>query len=740
MLLTASRKAASVAMSAAFVMQPFMSTALAAEAIQTDIQRIDGTTITGKSNVYDIYAESVDTQKDLAINRFEKFNIGNNDIANMYFKTGQNGSEVNNLVNFVNSQINIGGTVNALKSKLLGNEVGGNLYFVSAQGMTVTADGVINAGSLNILVPTEDYLTKMGVFGSNPDVSSIMEQAQKDFVGQNGDAIVANVPLNSEGTISVEGEINVKTAARLMAGDIQVGNTGAIRNAMNMDKISNLSEKNQTKLAASDTMDIKKLDNGELYIQGVKNVAVDGIVTANKGNAVIKAVNEVTVEHDSNESDVSIGGYVPSSKAHVTVNGNVTGENVDISATAKTKFTYENANVESTDGSSSGSTDDEDENSQDGILDYGLSASLEDAAGAFFAQANILKASADAKVTIGQGATIKSTAAKPAATTSTSSDDTAKELSGINISATSDVTTDLSLNIENEEDDDENSQSKGQDENNLYFAGAVSYTKSKSTAEVEINGTVESEADLTVGADATNSSTISSTINNSNRESEDNGDENQSTTQQAMSGVGETISSALQQDEEDKEDEEPSSAYINAAVNVLSQYTRGKVNINEGSSLTATDDVEIKANTHTTQDVTANVVFDNRAALSTSINIVSADTKADVNLNANVTGGTVDIGAVNAYDELSITTENAGGEDKSIVEKAKEKLTGGLKSFLGTDGENKGILGAIKNADDNTGSTSGDTEATKAAKGTTDTDKVTKADTETNANKSGDTG
>ena len=745
MLLTASRKAASVAMSAAFVMQPFMSTALAADAIQTDIQRIDGTTITGKSNVYDIYAESVDTQKDLAINRFEKFNIGNNDIANMYFKTGQNGSEVNNLINFVNNKINIGGTVNALKSKLFGNEVGGNLYFVTAHGMTVTADGVINAGSLNVLVPTEDYLTKMGVFGSNPDVDSIMKQAQNAFVGQNGDAIVANVPLNSEGTISVEGKINVQTAARLMAGDIQVGNTGAIRNAMNMDKISNLSEKNQTKLAASDTMDIQKLDNGELYIQGVKNVAVDGIVTANKGNAVIKAVNEVTVEHDSNASDVSIGGYVPSSKAHVTVNGNVTGENVDISATAKTKFTYENANVESTEESSSGNTGetgDEDENSQDGILDYGLSASLEDAAGAFFAQANILKASADAKVTIGQGATIKSTAAKPAATTSTSSDDTAKELSGINISATSDVTTDLSLNIENEEDDDKNSQSQGQEENNLYFAGAVSYTKSKSTAEVEINGTVESEADLTVAADATNSSTISSTINNSNRESEenDNSSEEQSTTDKILDEAKGIVSDSQKQDEEDKEDEDPSSAYINAAVNVLSQYTRGKVNINEGASLTATDDVEIKANTHTTQDVTANVVFDNRAALSTSINIVSADTKADVNLNANVTGSTVDIGAVNAYDELSITTENAGGEDKSIVDTAKEKLTGGLKSFLGTDKENKGILGAIKNADDNTGSTSGDTEATKAAKGTTETDKVAKADTKTNADKSGETG
>lgn len=64
-------------------------------------------------------------------------------------------TNTNHLVNFVDNKISVNGTVNALKE----NKIGGNLYFVSPQGM-IGRDktGVINAGSLTAVTTTDECL------------------------------------------------------------------------------------------------------------------------------------------------------------------------------------------------------------------------------------------------------------------------------------------------------------------------------------------------------------------------------------------------------------------------------------------------------------------------------------------------------------------------------------------------------------------------------------------------------
>ena len=59
------------------------------------------------------------------LNRFKYFDVGAGQIANLYFQK-KNGDPLNTLVNTVESQISISGTVNAVRN----NKIGGNLYFL----------------------------------------------------------------------------------------------------------------------------------------------------------------------------------------------------------------------------------------------------------------------------------------------------------------------------------------------------------------------------------------------------------------------------------------------------------------------------------------------------------------------------------------------------------------------------------------------------------------------------------
>ena len=128
------------------------------------------------TNVGHIYAEQM--KGNTAINRFDKFDVSAKDIANMYFQTNGSNDWANNLVNFVNDRINVAGTVNAIK----GSKIGGNLFFLSSNGMAVTGSGVINAGSLTVLTPTQDIMdlqNKLNGDWSSADFKQITDASQR---------------------------------------------------------------------------------------------------------------------------------------------------------------------------------------------------------------------------------------------------------------------------------------------------------------------------------------------------------------------------------------------------------------------------------------------------------------------------------------------------------------------------------------------------------------------------------
>ena len=201
-------KVLSALMAAGLVMSP---TAVDA----SEIRDVNNQTVSAESGVYNIYAQK--RHDDIAINEFEKFQLEAHHIANLYFRTQDDTINAGNLLNFVNTRIDINGTVNAIKN----GTIGGNLFFLSPEGMVVGKGGVINTGALYVMAPAttslpgeSNYESLKGVFDTGA--------ATEDHLNaiKNGSPLI---PLNPSGTISVLGKINAADDVKLYAAQIAVG-------------------------------------------------------------------------------------------------------------------------------------------------------------------------------------------------------------------------------------------------------------------------------------------------------------------------------------------------------------------------------------------------------------------------------------------------------------------------------------------------------------------------------------
>ena len=211
-------KVLSALMAAGLVMSP---TAVDASEIKdVNNQPVSAKIVSAESGVYNIY--NIYAQKlhgDIAINEFAKFQLDANDIANLYFhKQGETiNADAGNLLNFVNTRIDINGTVNAIKN----GTIGGNLFFLSPEGMAVGKSGVINTGALYVMAPAttslpgeSNYESLKGVFNTGAATEEHLNAIK------NGSPLV---PLNPSGTISVLGKINAADDVKLYAAQIAVG-------------------------------------------------------------------------------------------------------------------------------------------------------------------------------------------------------------------------------------------------------------------------------------------------------------------------------------------------------------------------------------------------------------------------------------------------------------------------------------------------------------------------------------
>uniref|UniRef100_UPI0026EED60F leukotoxin LktA family filamentous adhesin n=1 Tax=Phascolarctobacterium succinatutens TaxID=626940 RepID=UPI0026EED60F len=650
---SAAQKIVSAVTAIGFVMQPVA--ALASTITRTD----NGPGVSFNNGVADVFAGKV--VGDVAINKFAVFQLDANNIANMYFGENKDG-KVGNLVNFVDSRIDINGTVNAIQNE----KIGGNLFFFSSDGMAVGKSGVINAGALYVATPTENAFK---------DYKNLKTEDQfKTIIKEEG---FANIPINASGTISVLGKVNAVNAVNLRAAKIGVGKnvsennigdvaagatatdasirTGVVdfKDIVNIGKVKSDLTGNALKATKDGSGDIVLAasnnynDNYSMLddfskIAGAKVEAeltvANGAEVKAAGNAKLsaKALNNVVVEESdqykenytpSTTTNSHLYGQIVTTNATVNVDGKVEAKQVDITADAVNRYVRAESSVLNAHNITSNIV---------GALTANLDAS--------YAVLN-----SKAEVNVGQSAEINATGSD------TVGSDGKVVKPALNIKANSSVEAGAGastalLKVMNVAG------------TNIIPAAAVTYSQTHNEAAVNIDGTLKSTGGTSVTALA------DSKVNS----------EAKATTMDVS--------------------ENPNLGDV--ALNITTGDNKSSVTIGKTAQMTELQkDVNIEAKSVNSVITKAEVSTGEKAVVATAINVTDYDSKANVNINGNVSSkdGSLSVNAENVLTDNTVIANNAMGSSafmKKIVTNIKGSQS--LDSLIGENGAKDQLLGGIK--------------------------------------------
>ena len=650
---SAAQKIVSAVTAIGFVMQPVA--ALASTITRTD----GGPNVSFNNVVADVFAGKV--VGDVAINQFKEFQLDANNIANMYFGTNKDGN-AGNLVNFVDSRIDINGTVNAIQNK----KIGGNLFFFSSDGMAVGKTGVINAGALYVATPTKTAFDDYKKLDANDKFNTIIK-----------DEGFAKIPINASGTISVLGKVNAVNAVNLRAAKIGVGKnvsgeafdgvaagataTGASIRTGDID-FTNLVNIKNARVNAGLTENLKatKTGSGDIVLAAYNNyddnyrvlddfskiagakveaelsVAKDAVVKA-AGNAKLsaQALNNVEVktskQYDkdytpSTTTNSHLYGQIVTTNATVNVDGKVEAKQVDITADAVNRYVSAESSVLNASNVTSNIV---------GALTANLDAS--------YAVLN-----SKAEVNVGQSAEINATGSD-----TVSAGKVVKP--ALNIKANSSVEAGAGastalLKVMNVAG------------TNIIPAAAVTYSQTHNEAAVNIDGTLKSTGGTSVTALA------DSKVNS----------EAKATTMDVS--------------------ENPNLGDV--ALNITTGDNKSSVTIGKTAQMTELQkDVNIEAKSVNSVITKAEVSTGEKAVVATAINVTDYDSKANVNINGNVSSkdGSLSVNAENVLTDNTVIANNAMGSSafmKKIVTNIKGSQS--LDSLIGENGAKDQLLGGIK--------------------------------------------
>ena len=653
---SAAQKIVSAVTAIGFVMQPLA--ALASTITRTD----GGPAVNFENGVADIFASQV-VNNNVAINQFKEFQLDANNIANIYFGTSATSNGAANLVNFVDSRIDINGTVNAIQNQ----KIGGNLFFFSSDGMAVGKTGVINAGALYVATPTKTAFDDYKKLDTEDKFNTIIK-----------DEGFAKIPINASGTISVLGKVNAVNAVNLRAAKIGVGKnvsentigdvaagataTGASisTGVVNFKDIVNT---NKVKSGLSGTaLTAKKTGSGDIVLAASNNyndnykmlddlseiagakveaelTVANGAEVKAAGNAKLsaKALNNVVVEESdqykenytpSTTTNSHLYGQIVTTNATVNVDGTVEAKQVDITADAVNRYVSAESSVLNAHNITSNIV---------GALTANLDAS--------YAVLN-----SKAEVNVGQSAEINATGSD------TVGSDGKVVKPALNIKANSSVEAGAGastalLKVMNVAG------------TNIIPAAAVTYSETHNEAAVNIDGTLKSEkggASVTALADSkVNSEAKATTMDVS---------------------------------------ENPNLGDV--ALNITTGDNKSSVTIGKTAKMTELQkDVNIEAKSVNSVITKAEVSTGEKAVVATAINVTDYDSKANVNINGNVSSkdGSLSVNAENVLTDNTVIANNAMGSSafmKKLVTNIKGSQS--LDSLIGENGAKDQLLGGIK--------------------------------------------
>lgn len=686
---TLSQKIISAVTAAGFIMQPMVGFA-------QSINKVNNNgSIKVNGNVTNIWADKVVSNS--AVNVFKDFQLDANNIANMYFNTkGASGADAANLVNFVNSRIDINGTVNAVKD----NKIGGNLFFLSKDGMAVGKSGVINTGSLYVMTPATGidinsqeynytYEGLQGTFdsGSEANINTALNRMQ-----------ALNIPLNASGTISVLGKVNaagdVKMAAPKIAlgknisgEDLKDGENGAVATKAgeivktaaiktgitDFSNFVNLTEQQQQE-ASITSLKAEVSGNGDIVLAAKAEYANTLDQTFNEiGNAI--GLTDVDVPKTIEASVESYGTINARGNAELTAeatNGNkdlaeevleeTTGletkipDYVPVPAADAENYAQTVAKVEVQGDITAGQDIKVAANADNTYVDNGQG--IEDKVSNILqyitpVNANVMILGSKAEVNIGEKADL-----------------TAEGVIDVTANSVLDGTAGAAVNGRKLVTVSTVSQA-----GSFLPSAAVGYADVENSAKVNIQGNLTAK-----GANKINENGETEKAVNIAAYAEE------SVANTANLNISSTTT-------------KPNSSLIAAAVAVTESSNTADVIIGSGSSVNAANgDVDITADTVNLLNTNAASVAPDNTVGAAAVNVFSHDGHANIAIDGNITGRNVAIDATNLIDENTITANNELGMGKIQAQLVNAIDPDGLKNAVKNNQIVKDITTNIKNA------------------------------------------
>ena len=317
---------------------PLMTVGILLQAVPgfaSTITDASGKSLAGTGKVHDLYAQTIISNENVnfGVNRFQRFEISRGDIANMYFRLQKDPASVNSLVNLVKNRIDVQGTVNAVKN----NRIGGDLYFLSPDGMAVGKTGVINAGRFVALAPSSAYFTgdigTEGIWNSDANLAyqfrnDIANFGQRDDKGQFKELKDLAFNTDSKASINIAGRINARSGIVLGGGKIVLENGAILQSQKDLDFTSMVNAKgsNGTQLTAA------AFDIGSVTLNPAADDSGDIILRATAANEYL---NTPVIPAGQTYNAI----FETSNSATVEVKGKIESDGgVDLSADAKTTF------------------------------------------------------------------------------------------------------------------------------------------------------------------------------------------------------------------------------------------------------------------------------------------------------------------------------------------------------------------------------------------------------------------
>lgn len=312
----------------------------------SDITGITGVAGNGTSGSFDITPEKVNS--DVGYRKYDNFTLGEGDIANLIYKYGTS-KDIETFVNLVQNGVNINGILNTMRD---GNFYNGRAIFISPNGLTVGASGVLNVGSLSVMTPTPteyDNLKGQYAAGNYENINNFSHLLNR---------------AENVGNIKVNGKILARNGVQLRGGQINVGAQGAIingikeqnaltsvaqaerlfNNLVNTDGIKTASafERNGSniQIKSSTGVDIAgKVINGAADASGITSAQGNsGVFITNSGSAGTKISGLVQSTHELNvfnkAGDMNVSGTLKNEGANLNLSNR--GGNMTIGGTLTT--------------------------------------------------------------------------------------------------------------------------------------------------------------------------------------------------------------------------------------------------------------------------------------------------------------------------------------------------------------------------------------------------------------------